>query len=423
MDKIITIERVADKVAAYFDITKEQILSRKQMKQSTAYIKAMFVYLCRQLTTATYNAIGEFMNGRDHTTIVMYHRLYFDLGISLPYIQEYDINEIRKMILSEDDAYMNSILSFDDSLILTYFDSDSIRTYLMERKYSFSLIEKMYLILESEKICHQEKVFACRRLIRGSEDYEFGTITNYDWEEKFSDFTVKTALIDLIKMKTDLCRFFDDEDDEDKKQDDVEYSFFVTYYDVDRMKINDSMHFDKLNSCKRYIRNSDAYKSGFDNIAKIYITKTYHEKNGKYRFAPIDAVFDKYFNLLNIDICEYKKDYDSEDGVTYLGDCEFDRKYSDFKIRFKNIIELCDMLYVEIPIPFKKGDTVYDKFTNMKFKIENIGKLGSFIYKDDMVPAYGAIGKCYDENDILTEKNCIVYGYLGLEWGVANKLM
>lgn len=417
MDKIITIERVADKVAAYFDITKEQILSRKQMKQSDAYIKAMFVYLCRQLTTATYNAIGEFMNGRDHTTIVMYHRLYFDLGISLPYIQEYDINEIRKMILSEDDAYMNSILSFDDSLILTYLDSDSIRTYLMERKYSFSLIEKMYLILESEKICYQEKVFACRRLIRGSEDYEFGTITNYDWEEKFSDFTVKTALIDWIKMKTDLCRFFDDEDDEDKKQDDVEYSFFVRYHDVDRMIINDSVHFDKLNSCKRYIENSDAYKSGFDNIEKIYITKTYHEKNGKYRFAPINAVFDKKFNLLSVDICEYKKDYDSEDGVTYLGDCEFDRKYSDFKKRFKNIIELCDMLYVEIPIPFKKGDTAYDKFTNMKFKIEDIGKLGSFIYKDDMVPAYGAIGKCCDENDILKDKDCIVYGYLGLEWG------
>lgn len=414
MDKIITIERVADKVAAYFDITKEQILSRKQMKQSDAYIKAMFVYLCRQLTTATYNAIGEFMNGRDHTTIVMYHRLYFDLGMSLPYIQEHDTNEIRKMILSEEDAYMNSILSFDDSLILTYLDSDSIRTYLMERKYSFSLIEKMYLILESEKICYQEKVFACRRLIRGSEDYEFGTITNYDWEEKFSASNVKTALIDWIKMKTDLCRFFDDED---KKQDDVEYSFFVTYHEVDRMIINDSVHFDNLNSCKRYIRNSDAYKRSFDNIEKIYITKTYHEKNGKYRFAPIDAVFDKYFNLLNIDICEYKKDYDSEDGVTYLGDCEFDRKYYDFKIRFKNIIELCDMLYVEIPIPFKKGDTVYDKFTNMKFKIEDIGKLGSFIYKDDMPPAYGAIGKCYDENDILTDKNCIVYGYLGLEWG------
>ena len=259
MDKIITIERVADKVAAYFDITKEQILSRKQMKQSDAYIKAMFVYLCRQLTTATYNAIGEFMNGRDHTTIVRYHRIYFDLGISLPYIQEYDTNEIREMILSEDDAYMNSILSFDDSLILTYLDSDSIRTYLMERKYSFSLIEKMYLILESEKICYQEKVFACRRLIRGSEDYEFGTITNYDWEEKFSDFTVKTALIDWIKMKTDLCRFFDDGDNEDKNQNDVEYSFFVTYYDIEQMVIDDSMLFDNLRSCKRYIRNSEVH--------------------------------------------------------------------------------------------------------------------------------------------------------------------
>lgn len=417
MDKIITIERVADKVAVYFDITKEQILSRKQMKQSDAYIKAMFVYLCRQLTTATYDAIGEFMNGRDHTTIVMYHRLYCDLGISLPYIQEHDTSELKKMILSEDDAYMNSILSFDNSLILTYLDSDSIRTYLMERKYSFSLHEKMYLILESEKICHQEKVFACRRLIRGTKDYEFGTITNYDWEEKFSDFTVKTALIDWIKMKTDLCRFFDDEDEEDKKRNDVEYSFFVTYYDVDQMAINDSVHFDNMNSCKRYIRNSDAYKSNFDNIEKIYITKTYHEKNGKYRFTPIDAVFDKYFNLLRIKTTEYKVDYDTEDGVTYLGDCEFDRKYYDFRRRFKNIIELCHMLYVEIPIPFERGDTVYDKFYCMKFKIEDIGKIGSFVYKDDMVPAYGVTGKHYDKNDMLTDKNCIVYGYLGLEWG------
>ena len=182
------------------------------------------------------------------------------------------------MILSEDDAYMNSILSFDDSLILTYLDSDSIRTYLMERKYSFSLIEKMYMILKSKKICHQEKVFACRRLIRGSEDYEFGTITNYDWEEKFSDFTVKSALIDWIKMKTDLCLFIDDEDEEDKKQDDVEYSFFVTYYDVDCLTINDSVHFDKLNSCKRYIRNSDACRSSSDNIEKNIYNKDLSRK-------------------------------------------------------------------------------------------------------------------------------------------------
>lgn len=417
MDKKITIERVADKVAAYFDITKEQMLSREQMKQSDGYIKAMFVYLCRQLTTATYDAIGEYMNGRDHTTIVMYHRLYCDLGMSLPYIQEHDTNKIREMILSEDDEYMNSILSFDDSLILAYLDSDSIRAHLMEIKYSFSLIEKMYLILKSEKICHQEKVFACRRLIRGSKDYEFGTITDYEWEEKFSDFTVKTALIDWIKMQTDLCRFFSDEDEEDKKKNDVEYSFFVTYHNVDQMIVNDSLQFDNLNSCKRYIRNSDAYKSNFDNIEKIYITKTYHEKDGKYRFAPIDAVFDKYFNLLKIYICAYKKDYDTEDGVINMDGCAFDRKYYDFRKRFKNIIELCHTLYVEIPIPFKKGDAVYDKFTNMKFKIEDIGKRCLSIYKDDRVPAYGVMGKCYDENDILTDMNCIVYGYLGLEWG------
>ena len=165
-----------------------------------------------------------------------------------------------------------------------------------------------------------------------------------------------------------------------------------------------------------YIRNSDAYKSNFDNIEKIYITKTYHEKDGKYRFAPIDAVFDKYFNLLKIYICAYKKDYDTEDGVINLDGCEFDRKYYDFRKRFKNIIELCHTLYVEIPIPFKKGDAVYDKFTNMKFKIEDIGKRCLSIYKDDRVPAYGVMGKCYDENDILTDMNCIVYGYLGLEW-------
>ena len=53
----------------------------------------------------------------------------------------------------------------------------------------------------------------------------------------------------------------------------------------------------------------------------------------------------------------------------------------------------------------------------MKFKIEDIGKRCLSIYKDDRVPAYGVMGKCYDENDILTDRNCIVYGYLGLEWG------
>lgn len=65
----ITVEYIQKVVAAYFKITKEEILSKKRT-QNIAFPRQVAMYLSRKLIDLSLPKIGELFGGRDHSTII-----------------------------------------------------------------------------------------------------------------------------------------------------------------------------------------------------------------------------------------------------------------------------------------------------------------------------------------------------------------
>lgn len=65
----ITIERIQEKVAAYFGLRIEDLKAKKRTR-SLAFPRQIAMYLCRELTDFSFPNIGEAFGGRDHTTVM-----------------------------------------------------------------------------------------------------------------------------------------------------------------------------------------------------------------------------------------------------------------------------------------------------------------------------------------------------------------
>lgn len=65
----ITIENIQNIVADYYGLKINELLSKKRNKE-LVYPRQIAMYLCRQLTDASYPQIGEQFGGRDHTTVL-----------------------------------------------------------------------------------------------------------------------------------------------------------------------------------------------------------------------------------------------------------------------------------------------------------------------------------------------------------------
>lgn len=68
----ITPELIIDIVADYFNITKEDIISKKKNRE-IAEPRQICMYLSRQYTDASLQLIGRALGGRDHTTVIHGH--------------------------------------------------------------------------------------------------------------------------------------------------------------------------------------------------------------------------------------------------------------------------------------------------------------------------------------------------------------
>lgn len=67
--KIISCQRIIETVCDYYNVTVEDIRSRKK-PQNIVYPRQVAMYLCRKLTTDPLKTIGDALGGRDHTTIM-----------------------------------------------------------------------------------------------------------------------------------------------------------------------------------------------------------------------------------------------------------------------------------------------------------------------------------------------------------------
>ena len=67
--KAITVEKIVQEVARTYGIDAEDIISKKQ-DAATVEIRQMAIYIVRELTSMSTNAIGKEFGGRNHTTIL-----------------------------------------------------------------------------------------------------------------------------------------------------------------------------------------------------------------------------------------------------------------------------------------------------------------------------------------------------------------
>ena len=64
----IRLAEVTKLVSSYYDISLDLLRSKTRTKQ-VAYARQVAMYLCRELTGASLNQIGQRFGGRDHTTV------------------------------------------------------------------------------------------------------------------------------------------------------------------------------------------------------------------------------------------------------------------------------------------------------------------------------------------------------------------
>lgn len=67
--KNITIESIISTTAVYFNVSENQILSKKRTKE-VAYARQIAMYLAKELTTYTLQSIGLNFGGKDHATVL-----------------------------------------------------------------------------------------------------------------------------------------------------------------------------------------------------------------------------------------------------------------------------------------------------------------------------------------------------------------
>ena len=66
---IITLELIQKLICSHFNITNEDMMSKKRTKE-IAFARQVAMYLCRELTDSSLPQIGEYFGGRDHTTVL-----------------------------------------------------------------------------------------------------------------------------------------------------------------------------------------------------------------------------------------------------------------------------------------------------------------------------------------------------------------
>ena len=67
--KEITLELIQDVTASYFNITTEDLLSKKR-SQDVAFPRQVAMYLCCTMTENSTTKIGEYFGGKDHSTVM-----------------------------------------------------------------------------------------------------------------------------------------------------------------------------------------------------------------------------------------------------------------------------------------------------------------------------------------------------------------
>lgn len=99
--RILTEDVIINGVVDYFDITREEILSKTRRKD-ISYPRQILMYLLREELDLTYPTIGSVLGGRDHSTVMHAHtKIKETLEYDAPLEQE--IRTLRNRLYNEED--------------------------------------------------------------------------------------------------------------------------------------------------------------------------------------------------------------------------------------------------------------------------------------------------------------------------------
>lgn len=85
--KPLSIDRIQREVAAHYDVRIADMKSAKRSRQ-IAFPRQVAMYLCRELTTASLEDVGDAFGGRDHTTVMHACRKIADERTQNPILQQ-----------------------------------------------------------------------------------------------------------------------------------------------------------------------------------------------------------------------------------------------------------------------------------------------------------------------------------------------
>ena len=69
VEKNITPEMIIDSVSKLFRVNKEELTSKRKTKEIVVP-RQISIYLCKNLTELSFNKIGEYFGGKDHSTVI-----------------------------------------------------------------------------------------------------------------------------------------------------------------------------------------------------------------------------------------------------------------------------------------------------------------------------------------------------------------
>ena len=236
--------------------------------------------------------------------------------------------------------------------IYEFINSKAIREHMAKFGDIFSPLDKSYLIYQSRRKSLQEKINAMNELLESNGDFE---LKNVRWRFHYTDMTFHGLLKGYIETEQYYWdKFFEKEADAvytysiSWNREILEYTEpFADYkscYDALLKEITDDGYIDETEIIKRYVKPSCSE-----------LTKT------------ISAVFSEDLAFIH-SVCPaavYPSWYEAS--LSGLYPCSNNAVKADRKAiwqykRYREIYDIFDEMWVDVPTPFKKGDILYGPY-------------------------------------------------------------
>ncbi len=233
----------------------------------------------------------------------------------------YDVKAKTNSIKNESKEEGKSVKNQE---ICRFVNSKDIRQHLLDINYEFTTAEASWLVYECRNATLQEKINAWENIISTRPDQ---SVNSFHFDKPYE--SIHKVLKDYIEMKNKMLEMFMQEVPGGFYQYKVSYSIYDNDYD-------DSPAYSSFDKCHRQLK-TELKESEDDEILRCSIRRCEIDS-----FYPITACCSRTGEVTDVKV-------DADYGV-------FDWQLTDF----------FDNLWFHFPVPYKKGDILYDPCRSQK---------------------------------------------------------